>query len=183
MGDGPKDIRDRALLLIGFAGALRRSELVSLDVADIDHVRRGLTLHLRHSKTDQDGQGDKIAIPFGRSRCCPVLALDAWLSAVRHQQRGRYSGRSTATAASMKDAYRAKLSRIVVRRESSGCWPRPIRLLGRTRYGRGSQPAPPQAGVPTWRIRAQTRHASDVMMARYIRQAELFDDNAAGVLL
>ena len=64
MGDGLKDIRDRALLLIGFAGALRRSELVALDVADIEHVRRGIVLHLRRSKTDQDGQGHKIAIPY-----------------------------------------------------------------------------------------------------------------------
>jgi site-specific recombinase XerD len=47
MGDDPKDIRDRALLLIGFAGALRRSELVGLDVGDIEHVRQGIILHLR----------------------------------------------------------------------------------------------------------------------------------------
>ena len=91
MGDGLKDIRDRALLLIGFAGALRRSELVALDVADIEHVRRGIVLHLRRSKTDQDGQGQKIAIPFGRTRWCPVAALDAWLAA-SGIAKGRYSG-------------------------------------------------------------------------------------------
>src|SRR5262249_49213134 len=79
MGDGPKDIRDRALLLIGFAGALRRSELVSLDAADVSHVRRGIVLHLRRSKTDQDGKGHKIAIPYGRTRWCPVDALAVWL--------------------------------------------------------------------------------------------------------
>jgi site-specific recombinase XerC len=50
MGDGLKDVRDRALLLIGFAGALRRSELVALDVADIEHVRRGIVLQLRARK-------------------------------------------------------------------------------------------------------------------------------------
>ena len=80
MGADLKDIRDRALLLIGFAGALRRSELVALDGADIEHVRRGIILQLRHSKTDQEGRGDQIAIPYGRSRCCAVLALDAWLA-------------------------------------------------------------------------------------------------------
>jgi integrase len=79
MSDGQKDIRDRALLLVGFAGALRRSELISLDVADVAHVRRGITLQLRHSKTDQEGRGDKIAIPYGRGRWCPVDALAAWL--------------------------------------------------------------------------------------------------------
>lgn len=62
MGDGLKDIRDRALLLIGFAGGLRRSELVGLDVTDIEHVRQGIVLHLRRSKTDQDGHGQWIAM-------------------------------------------------------------------------------------------------------------------------
>ena len=81
MGEGLKDTRDRALLLIGFAGALRRSELVALDVADIEHVRQGIVLTSRRSKTDQDGQGRKIAIPYGRTRWCPVAALDAWLAA------------------------------------------------------------------------------------------------------
>jgi integrase len=81
MGDSIKDIRDRALLLVGFAGALRRSELVALDVTDIEHVRQGIILHLRRSKTDQDGQGRKIGIPFGRTRWCPVAALDSSLGA------------------------------------------------------------------------------------------------------
>jgi integrase len=80
-GDSIKDIRDRALLLIGFAGALRRSELVALDVGDIADVRQGIIITLRRSKTDQDGQGRKIGIPFGRGRWCPVAALDAWLAA------------------------------------------------------------------------------------------------------
>src|SRR5262249_35383770 len=81
MGNSLKDLRDRAILLIGFAAALRRSELVALDVVDIAHARRGIVLHLRRSKTDQDGQGHKIAIPYGRSRWCPVTCLDAWLLA------------------------------------------------------------------------------------------------------
>jgi hypothetical protein len=62
---------------------LRRSELVALDVVDMEHVRRGIVLHLRRSKTDQDCQGHNIAIPYGRSRWCPVACLDAWLSASR----------------------------------------------------------------------------------------------------
>jgi integrase len=81
MGNQLKDMRDRALLLIGFAAALRRSELVALDVADVEHVRRGVVLHLRRSKTDYDGRGHKVAIPYGRSRWCPMALLDAWLSA------------------------------------------------------------------------------------------------------
>jgi site-specific recombinase XerC len=68
MGDGLKDIRDRALLLIGFAGALRRSELVGLDLGDIEHVRQGIVVMLKRSKTDQNAEGRRIGIPFGRSR-------------------------------------------------------------------------------------------------------------------
>jgi integrase len=80
MGDSVKDARDRALLLIGFAGGFRRSELVGLDCADIEHIRQGVVITLRRSKTDQEGAGRKIGIPHGRTRHCPVVALDNWLS-------------------------------------------------------------------------------------------------------
>jgi integrase len=76
----PKDLRDRALLMIGFAGGFRRSELVGLDRADIETVREGLIVTLRRSKTDQEAAGRKIGIPYGRTRHCPVAALDAWLA-------------------------------------------------------------------------------------------------------
>jgi integrase len=80
---GLRPLRDRALLLVGFAAALRRSELVALDVADVAFVPEGLILTLRRSKTDAEGRGVKIAIPFGSSeRTCPVLTLGAWLKAV-----------------------------------------------------------------------------------------------------
>ena len=81
MGDSMKDVRDRALLLLGFAGGFRRSELVGLDHADIEHVRQGLVIALRRSKTDQEGAGRKIGIPHGRTRWCPVATLDAWMTA------------------------------------------------------------------------------------------------------
>ena len=76
---GTRGIRDRALILIGFAGAFRRSELVALQHDDIAFVKEGLTLVLRRSKTDQLGEGRKIAIPFARSSACPVKALSNWL--------------------------------------------------------------------------------------------------------
>src|SRR5208337_4766515 len=79
-GDNLKDIRDRALLLIGFAGGFRRSELTALDCADIERVRQGVVITLRRSKTDQDGVGRKIGIPLGRTKWCPVTALDLWLA-------------------------------------------------------------------------------------------------------
>ena len=72
--------RDRALLLIGFAAALRRSELVALNVEDLEFTDAGLIVHLRRSKTDQDGAGQAVAVPFGK-KLKPVDALRAWLEA------------------------------------------------------------------------------------------------------
>jgi len=181
VGDGLKDIRDRALLLIGFAGALRRSELAGLDVGDIERVRQGIVLTLRRSKTDQDRQGRKIGIPFGRTRWCPVLAFDAWLAASGitagaifrpvdrhgHIQEARLSGEAVS---------------LVVRERTAAAGLDPSPYSGHSlRAGLATSAA--QAGVPTWRIKAQTRHASDAMLNRYIREGELFTDNAAGALL
>src|SRR5438552_5961644 len=77
---GLAGLRDRALLLLGFAGAFRRSELVALDVADIEESETGLLVTIRHSKTAQEGQGVTIAIARG-DIACPVKALREWLDA------------------------------------------------------------------------------------------------------
>jgi len=75
-------LRDRALLLVGFASALRRAELVSLNVGDVVNGPDGLTITLRRSKNDQDGAGRVIGVPFGSAPAtCPVRALAAWLTA------------------------------------------------------------------------------------------------------
>lgn len=72
--------RDRALLLIGFAAARRRSELVAFDVEDIERRPRGIVITMRRSKTDQEGEGRELVIPNGKE-LRPVAALDAWLEA------------------------------------------------------------------------------------------------------
>ena len=78
----PADLRgtrDRALLLVGFAAALRRSELVALDCSDVADTAEGLVVILRRSKTDQEGAGRKIGVPYGSNPAtCPVRALRAW---------------------------------------------------------------------------------------------------------
>lgn len=80
LGASLSDVRDRALLLIGFAGALRRSELVALDIADVSEDDEGLVIVLRRSKTDQEGQGETRGLPYGsRPATCPVRAWLAWL--------------------------------------------------------------------------------------------------------
>ncbi len=76
----PIGIRDRAVLLVGFAGAFRRSELVAFDHSDIAITNAGLTVIVRRSKTDQEGQGREVGIPRSRkSATCPVAALEAWV--------------------------------------------------------------------------------------------------------
>jgi site-specific recombinase XerC len=71
-------LRDRAIVLLGFAGALRRSELVALDVADIETTEKGLLVRISRSKTDQEAEGTIVAISRG-SAYCPAEALLAWL--------------------------------------------------------------------------------------------------------
>jgi site-specific recombinase XerD len=78
-GESLKDVRYRALLLIGFAGGFRRSELVGLDVGDIEHVRQGIIVRIRRSKTDQEGVGRKIGCPPWQNalvpRSCPQCVV------------------------------------------------------------------------------------------------------------
>jgi site-specific recombinase XerC len=83
MGDRLKDLRDKALMLLGFAGGLRRSEVIAINCNDLERAQQGVILTIRRSKTDQDGVGRKIGIPFGRTIYCPVRALENWLNAAR----------------------------------------------------------------------------------------------------
>ena len=77
--DSPAGQRDRALLLIGFAGALRRSELVALQLDDVSHTATGLRIRIRRGKTDAAGEGAEIGLPRGlHVSTCPVRALGAW---------------------------------------------------------------------------------------------------------
>ena len=181
MGDTLKDSRDRALLLIGFAGGFRRSELVGIDRSDIEPVRQGMIVHLRRSKTDQTGAGRKVGIPNGRTRYCPVAALESWLTRSgigdgpvfrpidRH---GRMCG----------DRLSGEAVSLVVKERLAAAGIDPTGYSGHSlRAGLATSAA--QAGVSSWKIRQQTGHASDAMLARYIRDGELFVHNAAGALL
>jgi integrase len=181
LGDDVRAARDRALLLIGFAGGFRRSEIVGLNVEDIESVRQGLIISLRHSKTDQEGHGRKIGIPLGRTHWCPVAALTQWLdvSGVTSGPIFRPVDRHGLVGA-------ARLSGeavcIIVRERVASAGIDPAGYSGHSlRSGFATSAA--QAGVSTLKIRAQTGHASDVILARYIRDGELFSGNAAGLLL
>jgi len=79
-GDSLRELRNRAIILVGFAGAFRRSELVALNVDDIEETAEGMLVTLLRSKTDQEGLSRRVAIPRGEI-ACPVAALRAWLDA------------------------------------------------------------------------------------------------------
>ncbi|MCK1506318.1 site-specific integrase [Bradyrhizobium sp. 18] len=180
-GDSRKDLRDRALLLVGFAGALRRSELVAINIDDLEHVRQGIVLHLPHSKTDQEGEGQKIGIPYGRGRWCPVAALHDWLQTSAIDAGAIFRPLDRAGRVASVRLSRDAVSLIVRHRvETAGL--DPSGYSGHSLRA-GLATSASQVGVPTWKIRAQTRHASDAMLARYVRDGALFSQNAAAALL
>lgn len=81
MGDDLPALRDRALLLVGFAGALRRSELAAMRVEHLEECGKGLMLALPRSKGDREGRGVLVPLPFGATELCPVRALRRWTAA------------------------------------------------------------------------------------------------------
>jgi site-specific recombinase XerD len=174
-------VRDRALVLLGFAGAFRRSELVGLDVEDCTFGKDGLTVTLRRSKTDQDGAGRKIGIPYGSNpETCPVRTVQAWIeqsgidagavfrSITRHGQvqAGRLSGIDVARVVK-KLAQRAGLDA--------------SKYAGHSlRAGHATSAA--IAGASERSIMNQTGHRSVQMVRRYIRDGSLFRENSDGKL-
>lgn len=180
-GSRVKDIRDRALLLIGFAGAFRRSELIGLDWEDVVPVRQGLEISLRRSKTDQYGAGRKIGVPHGRGRWCPVMALEQWKAASGATEGAIFKpvDRHDRIAAKRLSGEAVCL---VVRQAIQSAGIDPAGYSGHSlRAGLATSAA--QAGVSSWKIREQTGHASDAMLSRYIRDGQLFLNNAATALL
>jgi integrase len=181
MGDGTKDMRDKALLLLGFAGAFRRSELVGLDVADIDHVRQGIVVILRRSKTDQNGAGRKIGIPFGRSKWCPVKQLADWLEHAKIATGPLFRGINRHGHVA-EERLSGEAVCIIVKQRAEAAGFDPTGYSGHSlRAGLATSAA--MAGASTWKIRQQTGHASDAMLNRYIRDGDMFTSNAAGAVL
>lgn len=181
LGDDPRALRDRTLLLIGWAGGFRSSELIGLDVADVEDVREGLVLHLRRSKTDQTGQGRKIGIPLGRTRHCPVAALSAWLGFLSVDD-GPIFRTVDRHGNVQPDRLRSDAVSTIVRNRLANAGITPEDYSGHSLRA-GLATSAIKAGVPNHKVRAQTGHASDLMLSRYVRDAGLFDSNAAGALL
>lgn len=181
MGNKSKDIRDKALLLIGFAGAFRRSELVALDVADIEHVRQGMIITLRRSKTDQAGAGRKIGIPLGRTRWCPVAHLTNWLDHAGLGEGPIFQPINRNKRVSNQRLSGEAVSIIVKKRVEAAGFNAGEYSGHSLRAGLATSAV--LAGVSTHCIRRTTGHASDAMLARYVRISELFTENAASAVL
>jgi integrase len=173
--------RDRALVLLGFAGALRRSELVGLDVADCSFGKDGLTLTLRRSKTDQDAAGRKIGIPYGANPdTCPVRVLHEWIeqaciaSGVLFRSINRH-GRILTSRLAPIDVAR------VVKKLALRAGLDQVKYAGHSlRAGHATSAA--IAGASERSIMNQTGHRSVQMVRRYIRDGSLFRENSAGKL-
>ncbi len=181
LGTEPAGCRDRALLLLGFAGALRRSELVSLDVADIIEGSEGLTVRLRGSKTDQEGAGRAIGIPYGSNPVtCPVRAWLAWLevsginegAAFRPVDRHGHIGTTRLSAQAVV---------LVLKRHAARAGLDPDEVAGHSLRA-GLATAAAAAGVPERVIAEQTGHKGTATLRRYIREGSLFRENAAGAV-
>lgn len=166
------DCRDRALLLLGFAGGFRRSELVGLDVSDFVRSAHGVAVTLRRSKTDQTAEGRLIDIPRERGRNCPVQAVERWLTASGIENGAMF--RPVNRHGVISDArLSAEAVSLIIKQRVSAAGFDPTGFSGHSLRA-GFVTSAVTDGVPTWKIRAQTGHKSDNMLARYIRKTQLF---------
>lgn len=171
-------LRDRALLLIGFAGAFRRSEIVALDVDHVQVTNEGLVITLERSKTDQVGQGRKIGIPYGSyPATCPVRAYQTWLEVSGIREGALF--RSVNRHGQLQDGRLSdKAVALVVKRCAEAAGLDATMYAGHSlRSGLATSAA--AAGVSERAIMAQTGHKSVSMVRRYIREGSLFRENAA----
>src|SRR5450631_1096372 len=173
-------LRDRAVLLLGFAGAFRRAELVSLDVSDLEFSSAGLIVTLRTSKTDQEKSGRRLGIPFGSTEAtCPVRAVQAWLETARIVDGPvfRPLDRFQRVQPTRLSAERVAL---IVKRRAKAVGLDPARYAGHSlRAGLATSAA--AAGASERVIKSQTGHRSADMVRKYIREGSLFSDNAASL--
>jgi site-specific recombinase XerD len=179
-GEGTRSIRDRAVLVLGLAAALRRSELVGLQLADLEWVAEGLKLIIRHSKTDQDGEGQVIAVPSGKV-LKPVARLNAWL-AVRGGAAGplfwQIDPQGRLTDLPMSDRSVARLVQKYAERVGLD----PESVAGHSlRAGFLTEAARNKASIV--KMQEVSRQKKVEVLLGYVRSAELFEDHAGGGFL
>lgn len=176
-----KELRDKAILLVGFAGALRRSEIVGLHREDVAFRDEGLEITIRSSKTDQEGKGHTKGIAFGSSqRTCPVLSLNRWLTKAglqrgpifRSVDRHGNLGESALSSRSVANIVKRCVERIGLD---------PSKYSGHSlRAGTVTQAALNDVGILS--IMDQTGHKSERIVKQYYRNATIFKNNASAEL-
>lgn len=176
------DVRDHALLMVGFGGAFRRSELVSFTVADIEDRGDWLFAYLATSKTDQEGEGATVAIPWGREEAlCPIRALRRWYEASGITEGPVWrpvgkGGRLAGKALDARDVAR------VMKRRAAAAGLNPDSYAGHSlRSGFITEAA--HLHVPERDIMRHSRHKSERVMRGYIDYASLTVENAAAAIL
>lgn len=171
----PAQLRDRALMWLGFAAALRRSEVVSLDVGDLQFDARGLTVRLRRSKTDQYGRSRLIGIPDEAAGRCAIEAVRTWLQ-VRGGQEGPLFTRILVSGKAGARLSDQSVS-VLIKRYAHAVGLPADRISGHSLRA-GFVTSAVRAGVSLVAIQRQTGHASLDMLARYIRELDPFVCNA-----
>ncbi|WP_458732845.1 site-specific integrase [Sphingobium xenophagum] len=174
-GQGTRTIRDRAIMALGLAAALRRSELVALEWRDVELVEEGLKLTLRHSKTDQEGEGQVIAVPAGKT-LRPVERLKAWL-AVRGGGAGplfyQIDPQGRLTDKPMSDRSIARLIQ-----KYAGLVGLDPGSVGGHSLRAGFLTEASRAGATIAKMQEVSRHKKVEVLLGYVRSAELFDEHA-----
>ena len=162
-----ENIRDKALILIGFAGGFRRSELVNIDYEDIEFVPEGIKILIKRSKTDQSGEGAIKAIPyFDNQEFCPVLALKKYIDE-------KFKNKNNAKIFEISD----KSVALIIKKYAEKAGLDSSRYAGHSlRSGFATTAA--EFGAEERNIMAMTGHKTTQMVRRYIQEANLFKNNA-----
>jgi len=172
-----KKYRDRSIILVGFSGGFRRNEIVALDYDDLDFVSEGLKINLKKSKTDQFGEGSVKGLPyFDNTKYCPVLSLKNWIE-VSNISSGslfrRLSKGSKLTENRLTDQTVALLIKKYLK----------LAGINNKNYSghslrSGFATSAAESGAEERSIMAMTGHKSTEMVRRYIKEANLFKNNA-----
>jgi integrase len=178
-GQGLIAVRDRALLLLGFAGAFRRSELVGLDCEDLEETAEGLKITILRSKTDQEREGATIAVIRG-SVACPVEALRAWLGAAAITKGPVF--RSIRKGGQVGDRLTDRSVAEIVKRHAKRVGLDPVLFAGHSLRA-GFLTSAATRGASIFKMMDVSRHRSVETLRGYVRDAEIFKGHAGTDLL
>ena len=172
-----RDVRDRAILCLGFMSGLRRSELVALDVDDLKCDRRGMTVHVRRSKSDQLGEGREVVVFRGPGATCPVAAVEAWLATAGIVAGPVFVGVDRLGRPRHQKRLTDQVVRTVVKERARAAGLEEFeKLSGHSlRAGLATQAALNGANLRD--IAKQTGHRSEKILSGYIRDADLWRNN------